>query len=138
MATSSILGGTRLPEEISGKDLQTLGPSDNSDSGSDAVGAYGDDAMSGDSDAAGTGERASADGENNQADADIRPDHVEKIASVDPDMDLDGEAGDDFNDPGEAEELAGDGDELDAELNGEDDDELDNEDDAGPGIPSPS
>ena len=129
MATSSILGGTKLPEEISGKDLQTLGPSDNSDSGSDAVGAYGDDAMSGDSDAAGTGERASAGGENNQANADILPDHVEQVASVDADIDLDGGAGDDFNDLGEVEELAGDGDELDAEI--------DDEDDAEPGISSP-
>jgi len=134
MATSSILGGTKLPEEISGKDLQSLGPSDNSDSGSDAVGAYGNDAMSSDSDAAGTGERASADGENNPADADIRPDHIEKVASVDPDMDLDGDAGDEFNDLGEVEELAGDDDELDAGIDDEDADE----DDPEPGIASPS
>ena len=59
MATSSIVGGSRLPEDTSGKDLHALGPSDNSDSGSDAVGAYGDDELSSDSDAVGTGERAS-------------------------------------------------------------------------------
>lgn len=128
MATSSILGGTKPPQEISGKDLHSLGPSDNSDSGSDAVGAYADDAMSGDSDAAGTGERASADGENDQPDGDILPDHIEKAANVDPDIDLDGEVGDEFNDLTDVEELADDGDDLDAEL----------EDDAEPGISTPS
>jgi hypothetical protein len=39
MATSSISGGSHIPEEINGKDVHALGPSDNSDSGSDAIGA---------------------------------------------------------------------------------------------------
>ena len=121
MASSSILGGTKLPEEISGKDLQALGPSDNSDSGSDAIGAYGDDALSSDSDSAGTGERAAAGAENDQPNADILPDHIEKAAGGNADMDLDNDAGDDFNDLGEVEELADDSDDLDAELGDEDD-----------------
>jgi len=35
MANSSILGGTRAPAEPAGKDIDSLGPSDTSDSGSD-------------------------------------------------------------------------------------------------------
>jgi hypothetical protein len=77
MATSSILGGAQLPETVIGKDTDALGPSDNSDSGSDAQGAYGDDEMSSDSDAAGTGERASAGAGRERVDGDILPDHIE-------------------------------------------------------------
>ena len=121
MATSSILGGAKLPEEISGKDLHALGPSDNSDSGSDAIGAYGNDELSGDSDAAGTGERPSVGIGNDRPDADILPDHIEKAPGFDADTDLDNDAGDDFNDLGEVEELADDSDDLDAELGDEDD-----------------
>ena len=121
MATSSILGGAKLPKEISGKDMQALGPSDNSDSGSDAVGAYGDDELSGDSDAAGTGERASAGGANQHGDADILPDRIDRAPGLDADSDLDNDAGDDFNDLGEVEQLADDSDDLDAELDDDDD-----------------
>lgn len=123
MATSSILGGAKLPKEISGKDMQALGPSDNSDSGSDAVGAYGDDELSGDSDAAGTGERASAGRANKHSDAHILPDRIEKAPGFDADSDLDNDADDDFNDLGEVEELADDSDDPDAELDDDDDDE---------------
>ena len=77
MTSSSILGGERLPEHIRGKDTNALGPSDNSDSGSDAQGAYGTDEMSSDSDAEGTGERASAGAGFEACDADIMPDHIE-------------------------------------------------------------
>ena len=77
MATSSILGGSHVPEESIGKDTRALGPSDNSDSGSDAQGAYGDDEMSSDSDAAGTGERATAGTGMEKPDTDILPDHLE-------------------------------------------------------------
>lgn len=77
MATSSILGGQHLPEHVRGKDTNALGPSDNSDSGSDAQGAYGDDEMSSDSDAAGTGERASVGPGLDPSDVDILPDHIE-------------------------------------------------------------
>ena len=91
MATSSILGGSHLPEEISGKDLHALGPSDNSDSGSDAVGAYGADELAGDSDAAGTGERAAVGTGGSQHDADILPHHIEQA----PGSLADGDADDD-------------------------------------------
>ncbi len=77
MATSSILGGQHLPEHVRGKDTNALGPSDNSDSGSDAQGAYGDDEMASDSDAVGTGERASAGAGLDPSDTDILPDHIE-------------------------------------------------------------
>jgi hypothetical protein len=77
MATSSIFGGLHAPEHVRGKDTNALGPSDNSDSGSDAQGAYGDDEMSSDSDAVGTGERASAGAGMDPSDADILPDHIE-------------------------------------------------------------
>ncbi len=92
MATSSILGGQHLPEHVRGKDTNALGPSDNSDSGSDAQGAYGDDEMSSDSDAAGTGERASVGPGLDPSDADILPDHIEgeedESSSEDGDGDL--------------------------------------------------
>jgi len=77
MATSSILGGKHLPEPVRGKDTNALGPSDSSDSGSDAQGAYGDDEMASDSDAVGTGERASVGRGLGPSDADILPDHIE-------------------------------------------------------------
>ncbi len=77
MATSSILGGLHVPEHVRGKDTNALGPSDNSDSGSDAQGAYGEDEMFSDSDAVGTGERASAGAGLDLPDADILPDHIE-------------------------------------------------------------
>ena len=77
MATSSILGGRRLPEQISGKSTGALGPSDNSDSGSDSQGAYGGDELYSDSDAEGTGERTSAGSGLDQSSADILPDHIE-------------------------------------------------------------
>ncbi|MEO5658997.1 MAG: hypothetical protein ABIQ90_04260, partial [Polaromonas sp.] len=79
MATSSILGSSQLPEEISGKDMHALGPSDNSDSGSDATGAYGAGELSSDSDAAGTGERATMGTGREQFDADILPDRIERL-----------------------------------------------------------
>ncbi|SEK17115.1 MULTISPECIES: hypothetical protein [unclassified Variovorax] len=62
MATSSILGGERAPIEPKGTDEESLGPSDSSDSGSDA---------------AGTGEHASAEPQSDEAtNADILPDRV--------------------------------------------------------------
>ena len=112
MATSSILGGSQLPEEISGKDIHALGPSDNSDSGSDAVGAYGEDELASDSDAAGTGERAAVGTDRSQTDADILPDHIERAPGADAEDDLDDTAGDDLNDLSEVEDLADDSEEL--------------------------
>ena len=92
MATSSILGGAELPEEVAGKDTLSLGPSDNSDSGSDALGAYGPGELASDTDAMGTGERASVDGRSGASGADILPDHVEHVGA----------------EPGNADDAAGD------------------------------
>ena len=107
MANSSILGGSTAPEEIIGKDVHALGPSDNSDSGSDAVGAYGEDELSSDSDAAGTGERAAA-GNGlglDPTDTDILPDHIELAPGMNADTDVVQDAGDDLDDLSEVEEL---------------------------------
>lgn len=87
MATSSLLGGSRLPEEISGKDVHALSPSDNSDSGSDAAGAYGDDELASDTD------------------ADILPDHIEQLAGIASVDELDALAGDQASDLREVEDL---------------------------------
>jgi hypothetical protein len=77
MSYSSIYGADVAPVQPSGRDAQLLGPSDNSDSGSDALGtseAYGD------SDAAGTGERGSVNPGDSREGADILPDHVVRLA----------------------------------------------------------
>ena len=75
MAKSSLMGGEPAPEVPDGRTIARLGPSDSSDSGSD-VDATGMEAS--DSDAAGTGERASVDEPRDEAvaDADILPDRV--------------------------------------------------------------
>lgn len=73
MSYSSILGADIAPSQPSGRGSDVLGPSDNSDTGSDAVGT---DEIHDDSDAAGTGERASvAPGEARES-SDILPDRV--------------------------------------------------------------
>jgi hypothetical protein len=90
MAQSSILGGERAARQADGKDVDLLGPSDSSDSGSDMQGAspmptapdnpgewgavIADPAS--DTDAAGTGERASSDGSAAVDGADILPDRI--------------------------------------------------------------
>ncbi|SFM10278.1 hypothetical protein [Variovorax sp. OV329] len=89
MANSSILGGARAPTVPSGKDIDSLGPSDTSDSGSDVQvdgnrsalpdeGSEGALPIAHDStgDAAGTGERASADSKSPELDADLLPDRT--------------------------------------------------------------
>lgn len=90
MTNSSFLGGKRAARFAAGKDVGALGPSDTSDSGSDVQGEYsvrgeGDHAdelgslivnTASDSDAAGTGERASATGRDGPDGADILPDQV--------------------------------------------------------------
>jgi hypothetical protein len=114
MATSSILGGARPPEEPTGTDIDSLGPSDTSDSGSDvriarertavpADAAAGAIPIAHDSstDAAGTGERASADSPASQADADILPDSMEEtgeLADTDEGEPEDADAGEDDRD----------------------------------------
>jgi len=94
MAKSSILGGERATTQSIGRDADALGPSDSSDSGSDIQGQpeldFGDrDDRTGaahadhgsDSDAAGTGERGSALGDEVEEGADISPDRIEAIGS---------------------------------------------------------
>lgn len=75
MAQSSLLGGEPAPEIPEGRTIARLGPSDSSDSGSDAD-LPGMNAS--DSDAAGTGERASVEMPQDEvvADADTLPDRV--------------------------------------------------------------
>lgn len=101
MAQSSILGGQRAPAQAAGRDTDTLGPSDSSDSGSDVQGERAhqaaDDAdigalpadLQSDTDAAGTGERGAAYGDDAEAGSDILPDRIE--AGADDALDLDAE-----------------------------------------------
>jgi len=83
MATSSILGGDPAPTWPRGSDVASLGPSDSTDSGSDARGGFDFDELSSDTDAEGTGERSSVDPLNVRSDADILPDHVEGMPALD-------------------------------------------------------
>ena len=91
MSHSSILGGNRAPQQAPGRDAETLGPSDSSDSGSDvhgarrmktvpeeglAAGGALPIAADSDSDAEGTGERAEAVPEGARDGADIAPDRI--------------------------------------------------------------
>ncbi len=89
MATSSILGGEHAPMQPRGTDIDALGPSDTSDSGSDVQtdlnrSALPDDDSEGaipmvhdsDSTSTGTGERASADPTTRGTDTDILPDRI--------------------------------------------------------------
>jgi len=91
MSHSSILGGDRAPQQAPGRDADTLGPSDSSDSGSDVQGATrlkteteeGEETggatpvvTGSDSDAGGTGERAEAVPEGARDGADIAPDRI--------------------------------------------------------------
>jgi hypothetical protein len=90
MARSSIMGGDTPATRPEGTDVDLLGPSDTSDSGSDVQGErrmatepdnpaewgalvseHGSD-----SDASGTGERAAAAGDGGRANADILPDRI--------------------------------------------------------------
>ena len=79
MAYSSILGADEAPEQPSGRDAELLGPSDNSDSGSDTIGT--DEAYS-DSDAVGTGERGSVTPGEDREGGDILPDRVVNAADA--------------------------------------------------------
>ena len=90
MARSSILGGERAPQQARGRNAESLGPGDTSDSGSDIRGAtrLKTDAEEGqlggatpidvdsDSDSMGTGERKSAVPDGARDGADIGPDRI--------------------------------------------------------------
>jgi hypothetical protein len=76
MAYSSIMGADKAPVQPSGRSSDLLGPSDNSDSGSDASGtpeSYGD------SDSFGTGERGAVSGPEAKEGGDILPDRVVRL-----------------------------------------------------------
>jgi len=91
MSHSSILGGDPAAQQAAGRDADTLGPSDTSDSGSDIQGATrlktepeeGEETggatpvvEDSDTDSAGTGERAEAVPEGARDGADIAPDRI--------------------------------------------------------------
>ena len=76
MAYSSILGADPAPVQPSGRDAELLGPSDNSDSGSDTLGTH--EAYA-DSDSVGTGERGSVTPGEAREGADILPDRVTRM-----------------------------------------------------------
>jgi hypothetical protein len=78
MAYSSILGADTAPTQPGGRDSKTLGPSDNSDSGSDTIGTPEAQA---DSDAEGTGERAGVTPNvEGREGGDVLPDRVVEIS----------------------------------------------------------
>lgn len=79
MSYSSIVGVDKAPNQPPGRSSDLLGPSDNSDSGSDARGT---EEVHGDSDSTGTGERGVASGMDAPEGGDILPD---RIVRLDPD-----------------------------------------------------
>ena len=84
MATSSLLGidNGNLPATHSATGIDSLGPSDASDSGSDSAGAYSAEPDS-DTDRFGTGERGSVQADEATDAQDILPDHIENNAPDD-------------------------------------------------------
>lgn len=76
MAYSSILGADPAPQQPSGREAELLGPSDNSDSGSDTIGTHEAHA---DSDSRGTGERGAVAGPDQKEGGDILPDRVVRL-----------------------------------------------------------
>lgn len=92
MAYSSILGGERAPVQPSGRGSDLLGPSDNSDSGSDAAGTQ---EIHADSDGVGTGERGAVYGADAVEGGDIAPDRVVRMSEGSEDAEELGAAVDD-------------------------------------------
>jgi hypothetical protein len=78
MAYSSILGADVAPTHPAGREAELLGPSDNSDSGSDTIGTA--EADQDTTDAGGTGERGAVAGRDAREGADILPDRVVNLA----------------------------------------------------------
>jgi hypothetical protein len=109
MAYSSILGADTAPAQPSGREVDLLGPSDNSDSGSDTIGTA--EASEDSTDARHTGDRGAVAGPDAREGADILPDRVVNLAggevSRDEGMgltDLDAEDPEALADPDEADE----------------------------------
>jgi hypothetical protein len=90
MAYSSILGGETAPTEPKGREAELLGPSDNSDSGSDTIGTG--EAREDTIDTGKTGDRATVAGADLREGADIMPDRVVNLADGEgfPEADPDG------------------------------------------------
>jgi hypothetical protein len=90
MAYSSILGADKAPTEPSGREAELLGPSDNSDSGSDTIGTG--EAREDTIDSGKTGDRATVAGPDLREGADILPDKVVNLADDEgfPEADPDG------------------------------------------------
>ena len=76
MAYSSIMGADKAPSQPAGRSSDLLGPSDNSDSGSDARST---EEVHGDSDSTGTGERGVVSGMDTVEGCDILPDRVVRL-----------------------------------------------------------
>jgi hypothetical protein len=74
MAYSSILGADIAPSQPGGRESELLGPSDNSDSGSDTIGTG--EARADNTDSAKTGDRGAVAGPDAIEGADILPDKV--------------------------------------------------------------
>ncbi len=77
MAYSSILGADPAPAQPSGRSSDLLGPSDSSDTGSDALGT---NEVHADSDGSGTGERGAVFGGDAVEGADIAPDRIVRLS----------------------------------------------------------
>lgn len=131
MANSSILGGDHAPSHPRGKDVDALGPSDSTDSGSDVQSdrnhaALPDESSEGafpiahgsDTDAGGTGERAAADPDAPELNADVLPDRIGTV----PQDALDAAVSIDDPEAASVEELAA--------AEDDDDDEEESEEDA--------
>jgi hypothetical protein len=90
MAYSSILGADVAPSQPDGREAELLGPSDNSDSGSDTIGTH--EADQDTTDAAGTGDRGAVAGPDAREGGDILPDRVVNLADGEgfPEADPDG------------------------------------------------
>jgi hypothetical protein len=78
MAYSSIYGADVAPTQPSGRESELLGPSDNSDGGSDTIGTA---EAHGDSDSRGTGERGVVAGADAREGDDILPDRIVNLAA---------------------------------------------------------
>ncbi|SRR6185369_10135058 len=102
MGHSSILGADIAPTQPSGRASDLLGPSDSSDTGSDALGT---NELYGDSDAAGTGERGSATGGESREGGDILPDRLTRVQDGEglPEADPDTQEYTDLDDDGDGQ-----------------------------------
>ncbi|HEX7889339.1 MAG TPA: hypothetical protein VF522_08280 [Ramlibacter sp.] len=78
MAYSSIMGADSAPSQPAGREAERLGPSDNSDSGSDTIGTG--EARDDSSDSTHTGDRGAVAGPDAREGADILPDRVVNLA----------------------------------------------------------